>query len=108
MSVAPRGVSALRGLSRRVVNSVAPVRGGGGGPVPCGRVATEALPEQDEYIWDDGTWNPEPCMDFNSTVSSSGAFWMLAGVMAGLHGLYRVAQYVDKPSFNPAERGGGS
>eukprot|EP00193_Tetraselmis_chui_P006731 CAMPEP_0177755666 /NCGR_PEP_ID=MMETSP0491_2-20121128/2689_1 /TAXON_ID=63592 /ORGANISM="Tetraselmis chuii, Strain PLY429" /LENGTH=128 /DNA_ID=CAMNT_0019271181 /DNA_START=98 /DNA_END=484 /DNA_ORIENTATION=+ len=101
---ASRGLAALRGLSRRGAAGVQPVRGGGGGPVPSGRVATEALPEQDEWIWDDGTFNPEPCMDVNNTVSTGTAAALLAGGFGVFYSVYKLAAYCDKPSFEPTVR----
>uniref|UniRef100_A0A061R0H5 Nadh dehydrogenase n=1 Tax=Tetraselmis sp. GSL018 TaxID=582737 RepID=A0A061R0H5_9CHLO len=102
MSSLARNLSGLQGLSRRVVSAAAPIRGGSGGPVPCGRVATEPLPEQDEWIWDDGTYNPEPCLDVNTTVSQASALWMLGTGMGLFYGVCKLAQHVDKPSWNPA------
>lgn len=67
-----------------VARSVLPVRGGGGGPLPppvpptqpvrfCIPIGVDVhaadtialqLPEEDELTWDDGTGNPEYCLDW--------------------------------------------
>ncbi|KAL4451538.1 hypothetical protein ABPG75_007200 [Micractinium tetrahymenae] len=75
-----RGLSAL---ARRAAQArqVMVVRGGGGGPLAKPLPPSQALMEEDELIWDDGTANPEPCLDQFTLVSKYGALgWLLGGM----------------------------
>lgn len=73
----------LAALARRAgqARQVMAVRGGGGGALGKPPPVTQALMEQDELIWDDGTANPEPCLDQFTLVGKYQALgWLLGGL----------------------------
>lgn len=95
--------ASLAGLSRRVMASHAltPTRSGGGGPIALGRPASQPLTEEDELRWDDGTANPEYCLDQFNLVGRWEAVGMLAAGL-GVFGLIGgAARYSDKASRMP-------
>ena len=53
----------LRGPGRAWGTGLQARCGGGGGPVNLARPAAAELAEQDELTWEDGTAQPEPCLD---------------------------------------------
>ncbi|KAI3437646.1 hypothetical protein D9Q98_000097 [Chlorella vulgaris] len=79
----------LAALARRAANSQQALvkRGGGGGPLAKPLPPSQALMEEDELIWDDGTANPEPCLDQFTLVSKYGALGWLAGGLSIFVGL---------------------
>lgn len=85
-------------LANRVMapRSVIPVRGGGGGPLAQPLPPNQPLPEEDELVWDDGTANPETCLDTFDLVTPHQA---LAFLTAGLSvfGLIGFAAFRSKP-----------
>ncbi|KAL3155812.1 hypothetical protein ABBQ32_012825 [Trebouxia sp. C0010 RCD-2024] len=95
--------ASLAGLSRRIMASraVVPTRSGGGGPIALGKPASQPLTEEDELIWDDGTANPEYCLDQFNLVGRWEAFGMLAAGL-GFFGLVALAARLnDKASRMP-------
>ncbi|KAI7845528.1 hypothetical protein COHA_000951 [Chlorella ohadii] len=92
-----RGLAALArraGAARQLMV----VRGGGGGPLAKPLPPSQALMEEDELIWDDGTANPEPCLDQFTQVSKYGALgWLLGGMSVfGVVGFVANASQPEK------------
>ncbi|BDA41244.1 probable NADH dehydrogenase [ubiquinone] 1 beta subcomplex subunit [Coccomyxa sp. Obi] len=93
----------MRFLAQRVMapKAVLPVRGEGGGPVAMGRAINEPLPEHDELLWDDGSAQPEHCLDQFPLVGKYEALGFLVGGL-GFFGLLGVLANVnDKASKKP-------
>eukprot|EP00963_Diacronema_lutheri_P008088 scaffold694_cov338-Pavlova_lutheri.AAC.30 len=60
------------------------------------------LPEEDELVWDDGTANPEPCLDVWTTQFTPGeSLAMLSGALGLLAGVYGLVWWYDTPSRCP-------
>lgn len=52
-------------------------------------------------MWDDGSANPEPCLDEFNLVTKWQAAGYLAGGLSFFVGLYQLVKFVDKPSQVP-------
>ncbi|CAM6095821.1 unnamed protein product [Calypogeia fissa] len=95
------------GLIRRAgmrsqVSAALRLRGGSGLPVGFAPPPSEALPEDAELIWDDGSPNPEPCLD--DVAPMVGKYEALGMLSAGL-GFFALVGYLaawnDKASKIP-------
>merc|ERR1712048_872309 len=98
------GAKALvRCLGRRVANVklLQTTRGGGGGPVASSKPPTSPLVEQDELTWDDGSANPERCLDEFNMYTPGQALGMLVGAF-GIMGAFAFGiKLRDKASHVP-------
>lgn len=90
----------LAALARRAgqARQIMAVRGGGGGPLARPQPPTQALMEEDELIWDDGTANPEPCLDQFTLVGKYEALgWLLGGFsIFGALGTWAYTSHPEK------------
>lgn len=62
---------------------------------------TKPLLEEDELMWDDGSVNPEPCLDKFDLVTKWQALGACAGGMALFAGIAQAAAWSDKASRVP-------
>ncbi|GMH38660.1 hypothetical protein BSKO_06544 [Bryopsis sp. KO-2023] len=86
-------------FKRALPRTLLPVRGGGGGPVAREPIPTQALPESDDFIWYDGTANPEGVLDKTDIVTSNQALGALTLGFCGFAAI-GVAGYL----YNPVSR----
>lgn len=66
-----------------------------------GRPIDHALPEQDELLWDDGSAQPEYCLDQFPLISKWEALGYLAGGFAFFGVIGLAAKYNDKSHNKP-------